>query len=562
MRNPSIMPPQKNFADVPPREAYQRSVFNRTHGHKFTLTPDILYPIFIDEVIPGDTFNVNATIIARLASSMELPIMDNLHFDTFWFYCPNRIVWDNFVRMMGEQDDPADTIDYEFPTLTIPNGGYAVGSIADGFGIPPGIEVAGLTKINSLPFRMYNLIWNQWFRNQLLQDSLPVPKGDTGDLISYYLTCAKRNKRYDYFTSCLDQPQKGDPVSVTLGAAAYTSGVYGTDKTVGFTNDLATPDLMGLYYNNQGGTAEARLRVRVAAYNQTLPYTATNGSSNQTDLRGLGITPNADASGMAVDIDAVDVSFDINDLRLAIATQQYLELNNRGGTRYVEFVEAHFGVNVPDYRLQRPEFLGSSSEMITVSAVHQTTTNPATPTINNSLGAQGAYATFQGRSGFSHSFPEHGFVIGLANIRADITYQQGLERFWSRRTRLDIYDPVFANIGEQAVLSKEIFWTDTPTITEDDEVFGYQEAWAEYRYKPSRISGKLRSNATGTLEAYHLAEDFATRPVLNNVFIESAVPIERIISVTTEPSFVVDTYIQFTNARLMPTYSVPGLHKL
>lgn len=529
-----------NFSRVP-RAEIQRSSFNRSHGHKTTFDAGYLVPFFVDEVLPGDTFNCRATLFARLATPI-VPFMDNLFMDTFFFFVPCRLLWENWERFNGAQDNPGDSTDYLIPTLA-DNTTFDVGTLGDYFGIPTGVS---LSNINSMPFRAYNLIWNEWFRDENLQDSVDVPKDDgTDDVMDYQLL--RRGKRHDYFTSCLPWPQKGPGVELPVGGLA----------DVKFADDYDVNAPIPLTFN----------------INQQ-PYPATYWD---TDQQGHGIVPRLDSSqigglgnfegasvniynplaslpagGLVADLSTA-TAVTINSFRMAFQVQRLYERDARGGTRYTEMLTAHFGVVSPDARLQRPEYLGGSSSPVVLNPVQQTSsTDNTTP-----QGNLAAYGLVGSRvHGFTKSFVEHGYIIGLVNVRADLTYQQGLNRMWSRQTRFDFYWPALAHLGEQAVLNKEIYADGTAA---DDDVFGYQERFAEYRYFPSKITGKFRSTFAQPLDAWHLSQKFETRPVLNAEFIVDEPPIDRVVAVPSEPHFLFDSYIQLNCVRPMPVYSVPGL---
>lgn len=526
----------------------QRSLFDRTHTYKTTFDEGYLIPFCVDEILPGDTLNLQATMFARLATPIA-PIMDNLHLDTFWFFCPSRILWARWQQFQGEQLDPGDSTDFEIPVLGGEGGigSFTPGSqtLGDYFGLPL-VELSGDDRPNALPFRAYSLIWNEWFRDQNLQDRAPIDLGDGPDDGPAYVLL-KRGKRHDYFTSCLPWPQKGDAVPIPLGT---TAPVIGDGKTAGFydgTNQL------GLGLNDGSGfNQQVYASTNLDGTNVGTAFSAGSDTGNFS----IGLSTDPALSGMIADLTSA-VAASINDLRQAFAFQQILERDARGGTRYTEILRAHFGVDVPDYRLQRPEYLGGSSTRIDVNGVAQTSSTDATTPQGNLA----AYGQAVARSGFTKSFVEHGYIIGLVNVRADITYQQGMDRMWSKKTRFDLYMPELAHLGEQPVLNREI-WTTTNNPGVNDNVFGYQERWAEYRYKPSKITGLFRSDVGSNLDFWHLSQDFAALPVLNASFIQDAPPVGRVIAVVSEPHFLFDSFIIMKHARSMPMRSNPGLQRL
>ncbi|WNK12934.1 MAG: major capsid protein [Microvirus sp.] len=504
------------FSQIPSAEI-PRSSFNRSHGHKTTFDSGYLIPFFVDEALPGDTFSLKASLFARLATPI-VPIMDNMYLETFFFAVPVRLIWDNWQKFNGEQKNPTDSTDYLVPHINS-IAGFDELSIHDYMGLPtnvPNLEVCAFWH------RAYNLIWNEWFRDENLQASVTVETGDGPDAIPY--TLLKRNKRHDYFTSCLPWPQKGPGVELPLGTSAPV------------ISDGNSP-----YYDN----ATQKLTMLATGASPNVTFSPMPSVSSAIKFYGA-------ETGLIADLSNATAAT-INSLRQAFQVQRLLERDARGGTRYTELLRAHFGVTSPDSRLQRPEYLGGSSTPINISSVAQTS-ETGTTTPQGNLAAFGTAGDHF--HGFTKSFTEHMVILGLVNVRADLNYQQGLRRMWSRQTRFDFYWPALANLGEQSVLNKEIYAQGTAS---DDEIFGYQERWAEYRYFPSIITGRFRSTATLPLDVWHLAQKFTTLPALNTTFITENPPIKRALAVQTEPEFIFDSYISLNCARPMPVYSVPGL---
>jgi len=536
-----------NFAMVP-RADIPRSRFSMQKTLKTSFDSGYLVPIMCEEVLPGDTFNVNVTMFGRLATPI-FPVMDNLHLDSFFFFVPNRLVWNNWVKFMGEQENPSDSISYSIPQQVSPAGGYAIGSLQDYLGLPTVGQVGNGNTVShsALPVRAYNLIYNQWFRDENLQNSSVVDKGDGPDTSpSTNYTLLRRGKRHDYFTSALPWPQKGGTaVTLPLGTSAP---VFGTGKALGISNGTTNYGLIA-------GT-EGFLGARTNAYDSSIGTTVSTGADAGAN-KALGIVTSG-VSGLFADLSQATAAT-INQLRQSFQIQKLLERDARGGTRYTEILRSHFGVTSPDARLQRPEYLGGGSTPINISPIAQTSgtgqTGQTTPLGN--LAAMGTYLA--NGHGFTQSFVEHGYVIGVVSVRADLTYQQGLRRHWSRSTRYDFYFPAFAMLGEQAILNKEIYVTGGAS---DSNVFGYQERWAEYRYNPSEITGLFRSTAAGTIDPWHYAQKFTSLPTLNSTFIQDTPPLARNLAVGANANgqqLLLDAFYNIHAARPLPMYSVPGL---
>lgn len=566
-----------HFSQIP-NSPIQRSVFDRSHDYKTTLDSGYLIPFFVDEVLPGDTFKLRVNAFVRM-NTLIAPFMDNVFMDTFFFFVPTRLVWDNWQRFCGEQKNPGDSTDFLIPSLSGTNT-FSNGTIFDYMGLPTGVALdPANTPINALPFRAYNLIYNEWFRDENLIDSIPVLTTDGPDPVSNY-TLRKRAKRHDYFTSALPWPQKGPSVDVGLtgnapvrGFGADSNWIYGSgtlpsgfnggigsqyngldeSKTlhVWGNNEMFTYDNNGntMLYNGSGSYGNKPIGLQDSSAESNIhPVTGIFGK--EFSFNGVLTPSNPDS--VYADLSGVS-AITINDLRQAFQIQKFYEKWARGGSRYTETLRVMFNVISPDARLQRPEYLGGTHSRVNVVPTAQTSsTDSVSPQSNlSAFGVLGDSA-----HGFNKSFVEHGYVIGLVCLRADITYQQGLNRLWSRRQLFDFYWPTLAHLGEQVVYNREIY---TQGNADDNGVFGYQERYAEYRYKPSMITGKLRSSDAQSLDVWHLAQKFDSLPKLNQDFIEENPPINRVIAVQNEPQFFADFWFDLKTSRPMPVYSVPGL---
>lgn len=519
---------QHSFATQPDVKM-ARSQFDRSFPVKDTFDFDYLVPIFVDEILPGDTVNLSLNAFARLATQ-KVPIMDNLYIDYFWFFVPNRLVMNNWEKLNGAQTNPGDSTSYICPQMTFPAGGPEVDSLADKFGLPTDVA-AGYTIKNCLPFRCYNLIWNQWFRDENLQNSVVVDLDDGPDAPTDYVLL-KRGRRHDYFASALPWPQKGSAVSLPLGTTADVK-------------------MKSLAQGNPAIRWKALNASTLAAVASQTAFTTNASGEIVVNPAGVGVQLEPANGELYADLSTATAAT-INQLREAFQMQSLFELDARGGTRYVEILQAHFNVTSPDFRLQRAEYLGGGQSRINSHPVAQTA-----PTAGaNPQGQLAAFATSQvgGNIGFTKSFVEHGYVIGLACARADVTYQQGINRMWNRSTRYDFFWPKLQELGEQAILNKEIY---TQGTAADELVFGYQERYAEYRFRPGEIHGKFRSTYATPLDMWHMAEKFTSLPALNATFIQQNTPIDRAIAITTEPDLLFDAFFQYKHSRPMMAYSTP-----
>ena len=548
---------ESHFALNPTNIDIRRSTFDRPSSLKTSFNVGDIVPFFIDEVLPGDTFNVATSKVVRLQTLLT-PVMDNIYLDSYFFFVPNRLTWSHWKQFNGENTESAwiPQTEYEVPQVTAPaDGGWSVGTIADYLGVPTGVPAL---SVSALPFRAYALVMNEWFRDENLSDPLVVPVDDatvagvnTGTFVTDVAKGGlpyKAAKFHDYFSACLPSPQRGEDVLIP----SATSGVYPV-VTKNEVHDSGGFALSGLSANGTG----YNIGLNTSAY---LKPVTSKDNVGLTAGTGAAFDPTnlwAESSG--------GLGASINQLRMAFQIQKLYEKDARGGSRYIEILKSHFGVTSPDARLQRPEYLGGNRVPININQVVQQSGTAAGETAQGTV--TGMSVTTDTHSDFTKSFTEHGFVIGVMVARYDHTYQQGLERFWSRKDRFDYYWPVFANIGEQAVKNKEIFAQgpgvkDSAGSVIDDQVFGYQEAWADYRYKPSRVTGEMRSQYARSLDVWHLADDYTALPSLSDSWIrEDKTNVDRVLAVTSSVSnqLFADIYIKNRTTRPMPMYSIPGL---
>lgn len=564
------------FSDAPAMYM-RRTKFDRSHVYKTTFDAGKLIPVFVDEILPGDTTRMSVNYFARLATPIK-PIMDNIYLDWFFFFVPNRLVWDHWQNFCFEQEDPDAKTDYVIPTVTATgNSDNAyIGSLWDYFGLPINTS-NNISDINALPFRAVYLIWDEWFRDENLQKSVKIQKGDSNevldssrssdqpswvfssgtDLVAGF-ACPPRGKRHDYFTSALPWTQKGPGVSIGLaGTASIVNPSPLSDYFLtSNSNQLAAVTAYGGHASSSGGKRITSGSGSITFQRYASEFSTIGGFAGNSDN---DVTVNAYSGSNLltkdsyVDLDSSSI-FTINSLRTAFQMQKFYERLARGGSRYTEVLRSFFGVVSPDARLQRPEFLGSFTKMVNVNPIAQTSATDDTSPQGN-LSAYGVTASkFHG---FTKSFVEHGYIIGFVCARADLTYQQGINKMWLRSTVYDFYWPTFAHLGEQAIELRELYAQGT---LDDKSVFGYQERYAEYRYKPSQITGKFRSSVVdGSLDKWHLSQFFNNAPTLNDEFITEKPPIDRIVAVTNEPQFLLDIGFRYTTIRPMPMFGTPGL---
>lgn len=559
---------ESRFAGNPTGVNISRSIISRDHSVKFSFNVGDVVPFMCDDILPGDTVTIDTSKVIRL-QPMVAPIMDEVFLDTYYFFVPYRLLWNHWINFMGENTASAwePEVEYSVPQVEIPTGGYDAGTIADYMGVP--IKVAGGQKVSAMPFRAYALICDQWFRSENLMSPVNVNKDDSdivgsngGDQVTDIVKGGKpfiACKTFDYFTASLPEPQKGPDVKLPLGSAAPLGGM--------------APVLTGENHINVGDNVQQMRYAAVDGANKVVafPGSATNlyASGNAGIAKYNAATISGDTGsvvpknlyasldGLNADLSMATAST-VNELRQAFAIQKYYERLARGGSRYIEMIKAFYGVTSPDARLQRAEYLGGNRIYLDVEQVAQQSSTKDQPTPAGSV--FGLSVTGDTNSDFTKSFTEHGLLIGVCVARYHHTYQQGLERMWFRKNLFDFYNPTFANLGEVPILKKEIYFTDN--AAQNESVFGYQEAWADYRYKPNRVAGEMRSAYTTPLDSWHLADNYSTVPSLSADWIrEDKTMLDRALAVTSQVSnqLIADFFIKADYARPMPVYSIPGL---
>lgn len=538
-----------SFSNAPSIKA-RRTKFDLSFGHKTSFNIGELVPVYLQEIYPGDTFKVDASFVARLSNPFLRPVMDNLYLDTYFFYVPSRIVFDGWEKVFGASDNAwAENTPTEVP-MVISNEGATSKTVGDYLGLPMWDGEDQITKVSVLPFRAFAKVYDTWFRDENVIDPMLIQTGalgsreyfNTGDWApnNYFGYLPKVAKFHDYFTSALPSPQKGDAVELTVGQILPVTAVdnfHYTDTYIKFGNQ----DLPGVNEGTLlGSEASGRLVFKEVGNDVAVP---TGYGVNQTNLV-------VDSAGLQ--------QLSVNDLRYGLALQRMLEADARGGTRYIEYIYAHFGVVSPDARLQRPEYLTGSRQPLNVQQVANTNILGGD---DEALGQLGAYSLTNGKSYFSKSFVEHGFIIGVMCVRYKHTYQQGIEKFWKRSKRTDFYDPVFANIGEQPIMTTELYNIDDGDVTEDT-VFGYGEAWADLRYRPNKVTGQMRSGVTSSQDIWHFADRYTSAPVLSQDFIEeTSLFVDRTLSVDSSSidPLILDIYFKVDAIRELPLYSIPSI---
>lgn len=532
MRMRSTIPTGERFANIE-KPRVPRSRFDLSFSHKTTFFDTKLFPVMIEEVLPGDTFDVKVAHVIRMLTPVT-PLMDNMFVDFHFFFVPCRLVWENWERFQGAQDDPDSSTDFLIPTLAVgTTGSITEGSLGDYFGIPLVSARDATDVLNALPFRGYRLIWNQWYRDQDLQDSVTVDIGDGPDAYVQQNDLLPRAKAKDYFSSCRPEPQKGPDVLLPIGSTAPVESTGDPFQVVGAASGPQTTTVW------RTGTTDLSLN-------------SGAGWANAEQLKF------GDDTGLQTDLSAA-LGPSVNAMREAVAIQHLLERDARGGTRYVEALLNRFGVVSPDFRLQRTEYLGGGRSRVGVQTIAQTSASITGETPQGTLAGM-ATSTAAG-IGVVKSFVEHGYFYCLMSLVTDQTYQQGLRKMWTRQTRYDFYEPGLAHLGEQAVLSKEIYYLGDGTASADNDVFGYNERWGEYRFKHSYVSAAMNSQASAPLDSWHLAYDFSARPELNAAFIPADPPISRVVAVDSPEQFVADLYFRFYATRPLPVRSTPGLER-